>query len=134
MAGLAATENGTTPVRQLSWQLILAIGLVGGFLSGLLGIGGGTAMVPLLVLLGGLSQRESHATSLAAMIVIATAALVVYGGAGRVDLVAAAALLLGSLIGARQGATLLSKAPERQLKAAFGAFLLIAAVLLAIDQ
>jgi uncharacterized protein len=134
MAGLAATENGTTPVRQLSWQLILAIGLVGGFLSGLLGIGGGTAMVPLLVLLGGLSQRESHATSLAAMIVIATAALVVYGGAGRVDLVAAAALLLGSLIGARQGANLLSKAPERQLKAAFGAFLLIAAVLLAIDQ
>jgi uncharacterized membrane protein YfcA len=134
MEGLAATENGTTPVRQLSWQLILAIGLVGGFLSGLLGIGGGTAMVPLLVLLGGLSQRESHATSLAAMIVIAAAALIVYGGAGRVDLVAAAALLLGSLIGARQGATLLSKAPERQLKAAFGAFLLIAAVLLAIDQ
>lgn len=91
-------------------------------------------MVPLLVLLGGLSQRESHATSLAAMILIATAALVVYGGAGRVDLVAAVALLLGSLIGARQGADLLSKAPERMLKASFGTFLLVAAALLAFEQ
>jgi uncharacterized membrane protein YfcA len=133
MEGLAATGNGTTPVRHLSWQLILAIGLVGGFLSGLLGIGGGTAMVPLLVLLGGLSQRESHATSLAAMIVIAAAALVVYGGAGRVDIGAAAALLLGSMIGARQGADLLSKAPERHLKAGFGVFLLIAALLLVFE-
>ena len=133
MEGLTTTGNGTAPARDLSWQLILAIGLIGGFLSGLLGIGGGTAMVPLLALLGGLSQRESHATSLAAMIVIAAAALVVYGGAGRVDVAAAGALLLGSLIGARQGADLLSRAPERHLKAAFGIFLLIAALLLVLD-
>ena len=134
MEGLAATGNGTPTRAELSWKLILAIGLVGGFLSGLLGIGGGTAMVPLLVLLGGLSQRESHATSLAAMILIAAAALVVYGGAGRVDVLSAVALLLGSLIGARQGADLLSKAPERTLKASFGVFLLIAAALLAFEQ
>src|SRR5215213_1145894 len=106
MEGLAATGNGTPTRAELSWKLILA-----------LGIGGGTAMVPLLVLLGGLSQRESHATSLAAMILIAAAALVVYGGAGRVDVLSAVALLLGSLVGARQGAHLLSKAPERTLKA-----------------
>ena len=90
---LAATGSGTTRTGDLSRQLIVLIGLVGGFLSGLLGIGGGTAMVPLLVLLAGLSQRESHATSLAAMILIAAAALVVYGGAGRVDVVAAALLV-----------------------------------------
>jgi hypothetical protein len=114
--------------------LILAIGLVGGFLSGLLGIGGGTVMVPLLVLLGGLSQRESHATSLAAMIVIVAAALVVYGGAGRVDLPAALALVLGSLVGARRGADLMSGAPERVLRVSFGVFLLVAGVLLAVEQ
>jgi uncharacterized membrane protein YfcA len=131
---LATTGNGTARTHALSWQLILSIGLVGGFLSGLLGIGGGTAMVPLLVLLGGLSQRESHATSLAAMILIAAAALIVYGGAGRVDVVAAMALLLGSVIGARQGADLLSKAPEQVLKAAFGTFLLAAAALLVFYQ
>jgi uncharacterized membrane protein YfcA len=134
MEGLATTAKGRARTRDLSWQLILSIGLVGGFLSGLLGIGGGTAMVPLLVLLAGLSQRESHATSLAAMILIAAAALVVYGGAGRVDVAAAVALSLGSVIGARQGADLLSKAPERVLKAAFGTFLLVAAALLVFDQ
>jgi uncharacterized membrane protein YfcA len=118
---------------KLNWQLVVLIGVVGGFLSGLLGIGGGTAMVPLLVFLGGLPQREAHATSLAAMILIAGAALIVYGGAGRVDLVAAVALVLGSLVGARTGAGLLAKASERSLKLAFGIFLILAAALLALN-
>jgi uncharacterized protein len=118
---------------RLALGLTLAIGLVGGFFSGLLGIGGGTAMVPMLVLLGGLSQRDAHATSLAAMILIATAALLVYGGAGKVDVVAAVALLLGSLAGARFGADLLSRAPDRTLKLAFSVFLLLAAALLVIN-
>ena len=117
----------------MSWQPIVLIGVVGGFLSGLLGIGGGTAMVPLLVLLGGLAQREAHATSLAAMILIAGAALIVYGGAGRIDLVAALALILGSLLGARTGADLLAKASERALKLSFGTFLVLAAALLALN-
>ena len=118
---------------KLGWQLIVLIGVVGGFLSGLLGIGGGTAMVPLLVFLGGLAQREAHATSLAAMILIAGAALIVYGGAGRIDFVAALALILGSLLGARTGADLLAKASERALKLSFGTFLVLAAALLALN-
>lgn len=113
--------------------LMLVIGVVGGFFSGLLGIGGGTVMVPMLVLLGGVAQREAHATSLAAMILIATAALLVYGGAGKVDLFAAGALLIGSLAGARLGAHLLAKASDNGLKAAFGSFLIVAAVLMVIN-
>jgi len=128
LASPAPVKLGST----LSWKLIVLIGVVGGFLSGLLGIGGGTAMVPLLVFLGGLAQREAHATSLAAMILIASAALIVYGGAGRIDFVAAMALVLGSLAGARAGADLLAKASERALKLCFGAFLILAAALLAL--
>jgi uncharacterized membrane protein YfcA len=90
-------------------------------------------MVPLLVLLGGLTQRESHATSLAAMILIAGSALVVYGGAGQIDVLAAVALLLGSLLGARMGADLLASASERTLKLSFGIFLILAAGLLALN-
>ena len=133
MAGLTRTQNNAPGSAALSWPLIVLIGLVGGFLSGLLGIGGGTVMVPLLVLLGGLTQRESHATSLAAMILIAAVAVIVYGGAGEVNVAAAGALLVGSLFGARIGANLLSRSSERGLKTAFGAFLLVAAVLLAIN-
>lgn len=111
----------------------VGVGLVGGLFSGLLGIGGGTAMVPLLVFVAGLTQRTAHAISLAAMIPIALAALVVYGVAGKVDLVAAAALAAGAIAGARVGAEILSRTPERPLKAAFGAFLLFAAVMLVVE-
>ena len=113
-----------SPTRRLAAPLVAPIGIAGGFLSGLLGIGGGTAMVPLLVMLGGMAQRDAHAVSLAAMIPIAAAALIIYGGAGKVQVVAAGALLLGSLAGARLGAALLSRASEGTLKRAFGVFLL----------
>jgi uncharacterized membrane protein YfcA len=103
-------------------------GLLGGVLSGLLGIGGGTVMVPLLVLWSGRSQRQAHAMSLGAIIPISLAAVVVYGGAGQVNLVDAVALCAGAIVGARTGARLLARAPERALKGAFGLFMLLAAV------
>src|SRR3954470_9576353 len=46
---------------------LLAIGLGGGLLSGLLGVGGGIVMVPLLVLWAAYSQRDAHAISLGAI-------------------------------------------------------------------
>jgi uncharacterized membrane protein YfcA len=101
--------------------------MLGGALSGLLGIGGGTVMVPLLVLWTGRAQREAHALSLGAIIPISLAALLVYGGAGEINLADAAALTAGSIVGARVGARLLARAPERLLKGAFGVFMLVAA-------
>jgi uncharacterized membrane protein YfcA len=103
-------------------------GLLGGLFSGLLGIGGGTVMVPLLVLWSSRSQREAHAMSLAAIIPISLAAVIVYGGAGQVNVPDAIALCAGAIVGARTGARLLARAPERVLKGAFGAFMLVAAV------
>jgi uncharacterized membrane protein YfcA len=103
-------------------------GLLGGLFSGLLGIGGGTVMVPLLVLWSGRAQREAHAMSLTAIIPISLAAVVVYGGAGQVNVADAVALCAGAIVGARTGARLLARAPERALKGAFGVFMLIAAI------
>ena len=114
-------------------RTIAACGGVGGVLSGLLGIGGGTVMVPLMVLLGRISQRQAHAISLGAMIPIAVVALVVYGVAGKVDVLAALALAAGSVFGARHGADALARIPERALKAAFGAFLIFAALTLLLE-
>lgn len=111
----------------------VVVGVVGGLFSGLLGIGGGTAMVPLLVLVQRVTQRDAHAISLAAMIPIAVGALLVYGVAGEVDPAAAAALAAGAIFGARLGAELLSRAPERPLKAAFGVVLLFAALMLVVE-
>lgn len=114
------------------WRL-LAVGLIGGLLSGLLGIGGGTVMVPLLVLWLGLSQRSAHAVSLGAIIPISAVAVTAYGVAGEVDWQLAAGLIVGSIVGARLGATMLSRLPEDALKIMFGSFLLLAASLIVIN-
>jgi uncharacterized membrane protein YfcA len=116
-----------------SQPTVVSIGVFGGLFSGLLGIGGGTAMVPLMVLFGKLTQRQAHAISLGAMIPIAAVALTVYGAAGKIDYLAAAGLACGAVFGARMGAGFLSRIPEWALKAAFGSFLIVAAVLLLVE-
>ena len=63
---------------------LLAIGLGGGLLSGLLGVGGGIVMVPLLVLWAAYAQRDAHAMSLGAIIPISIAGIATYGVAGEV--------------------------------------------------
>jgi uncharacterized membrane protein YfcA len=121
------------PEPEVQFGTIAACGGGGGLLSGLLGIGGGTVMVPLIVLLARIGQRQAHAISLGAMIPIAIMALAIYGVAGKVDVAAAAALTAGSVFGARRGADVLARIPARTLKAAFGAFLLLAALSLLLE-
>jgi uncharacterized membrane protein YfcA len=113
--------------RMLDPQLI-AIGLAGGLLSGLLGVGGGVVMVPLLVLWAGYAQRDAHALSLGAIIPISLAGIATYGIAGEVRVWDALALSIGAVAGARVGAGLLTRLDEHVLKLAFGVFLLCVAV------
>jgi hypothetical protein len=110
----------------------VAIGLLGGVLSGLLGVGGGIVMVPLLVLWAHYGQRDAHAASLGAIIPISIAGIATYGIAGEVKLGPAVALAAGSIAGARVGAGMLAQLDERILKTVFGAFLLGVAGLLAV--
>ena len=92
---------------------LLAIGLGGGVLSGLLGVGGGIVMVPLLVLWAGYAQREAHAMSLGAIIPISMAGIATYGVAGEVRWWQALGLAVGSIVGARIGAGILARIDER---------------------
>jgi len=113
---------------------LLTIGALGGALSGLLGVGGGIVIVPLLVLWVRYGQREAHAASLAAIIPISIAGIATYGIAGQVKVWPAVALAAGSIAGARVGAGLLAHIDERFLKALFGAFLLGVAVLMVVRR
>jgi uncharacterized protein len=122
------------PARWRINRELAAIGVLGGGLSGLLGVGGGIVMVPLLVLWAGYGQRDAHATSLGAIIPISVAGIVTYGVAGEVKVGPAAALAAGSILGARLGAGLLARLDERVLKSLFGAFLLGVAVLIAVRR
>ena len=128
-----AGEPRIARVRLLDPQLV-TIGLAGGLLSGLLGVGGGIVMVPLLALWAGYAQRDAHAMSLGAIVPISVAGVLTYGAAGQVRLPEAIALAVGAVVGARVGAGLLSRLGDRPLKLAFGIFLVAVAVLMAVRR
>jgi len=71
-----------TPTPRL--PVLVAIGVVAGFLSGMFGIGGGIVLVPLLALVAGFPQRQASATSLVAIIPTAAIAATVYLASGAV--------------------------------------------------
>ena len=107
---------------------LVAIGFAAGVGSGLLGVGGGTVMVPLLVALLAFSQHRAHATSLAAIVPIASVAVIVFAVEGVVEYDTAALLAAGSVLGAPLGARAMAAVGERSLEAAFGIFLVAVGV------
>jgi uncharacterized membrane protein YfcA len=112
---------------------LVTIGLIGGLLSGLLGVGGGTIMVPLLVFWAGFGQREAHATSLGAIIPISTVSAATLGTGAHIDVRAAVLLSIGAIAGARAGAGVLARADDRKLQWLFGSFLLAAGILMLVQ-
>ena len=129
----ASSATGRTPPGRLRINReLVAIGVLGGLLSGLLGVGGGIVMVPLLVIWARYGQRDAHAASLGAIIPISIAGIATYGVAGHVKVGPAAALIVGSVLGARIGAGMLARIDERLLKIVFGAFLVGVATLMSV--
>jgi uncharacterized membrane protein YfcA len=108
----------------------LLIGLASGLLGGLLGIGGGGLMVPMLVSLAGYAQRQAHAISLGAVIPLALAGAITYGAADELQVGTALVLALGGIAGAPLGALLLSRSDDRRARQAFGLLLVCTAVYL----
>jgi uncharacterized protein len=125
----AAAQQVRPPYARLA-----AIGLGGGVFSGLLGVGGGVVMVPLLVLWARYGQRDAHAISLGAIIPISAAGVITFGAAGEIRVWEALALAAGSIAGAQLGAGMLARIDERLLKLVFGCFLVLVAALLAVGR
>jgi len=101
----------------------LLIGLVAGFLSGYLGIGGGVILVPAMTILLHLPQHRAHGTSLAAVLLIAASGAHAYSKAGYVHWGAAGWLVVGVIAGAIVGAKLAGGLPAARLRQIFGIFL-----------
>ena len=110
------------------WPKALALGIVAGFASGLLGIGGGVIVVPGLVLLLRMDQYNAAATSVATIVMSASAALVAFGTNGSVDWPSALVIFVGSASGAWFGAHYISRVPEHILAGVFSVVMVIAAV------
>lgn len=107
---------------------LLAIGLLGGFLSGVFGIGGGILMVPLFILVLRLDQRSASALSLTAVLPAAIVGSITYGLAGDIDLIASACIAIGGIGGALIGTRLLRALSLGWLRWLFVGLLVLVAV------
>ncbi|WP_329804733.1 sulfite exporter TauE/SafE family protein [Flavobacterium facile] len=112
---------------QIILSLIL-IGILAGVLSGLVGVGGGIIMVPLLVMFFSFNQHEAQGTSLAVLAVPVTAVAVFnYYKEGQINLKYAAIIavffVLGSIVGSKFALTL----DQKVLKKIFAVVLLVIA-------
>lgn len=119
----------------LHWaSAALGIGLLTGFLSAILGIGGGMIMVPAMAILLHVPQHTAQGVSLAAMLPTAFTGTLMHRAMGNVDLRVACLIGTGAVLGAVVGASLASLLDPGTLKLGFGAFLIIMAGLMAIKR
>mmetsp|Transcript_19202 Transcript_19202/g.48847 ORF Transcript_19202/g.48847 Transcript_19202/m.48847 type:complete len:453 (-) Transcript_19202:221-1579(-) len=109
---------GARPLRG-SDGVLAVLGGVAGFASGLLGIGGGTIVTPLMALVTGLPQTSVVGTSLAAMVVPSCVALAQHARLGNVDWLMAASLVAGSACGSFMGSQVAVHAPPYVLEGLF---------------
>jgi len=102
----------------------LGVGLAAGLLSGLFGVGGGTVIVPLLVLLLHFDQRLAAGTSLAAIVPTATVGVISYAVNGSVAWIPALILAAAAVVGAQ----VLARLPQNVLRWGFVGFLVVVIV------
>ncbi|HXR28285.1 MAG TPA: sulfite exporter TauE/SafE family protein [Solirubrobacteraceae bacterium] len=115
----------TSPGRPLR---LIVIGTLAGLFSGLFGVGGGSVIVPLLVLWLAYDERSATATSLAAIVFIAAFAAAVQGAYGNVDVRDAALVGVPAVGGVLAGTWLQQRIPTRTIALLFALVLVASAV------
>ncbi|HEU4385793.1 MAG TPA: sulfite exporter TauE/SafE family protein [Anaeromyxobacteraceae bacterium] len=104
--------------------VLLPVGAVTGFLSGMMGVGGGNFMVPAMVLLAGYQQVVAQGTSLLAMVPAGAVGALAHWQLGNVVQRLLPGLAAGILVGAFLGGSVALRLPEQVLRPAFVAVLL----------
>ncbi len=111
------------------WSLLIVTGILVGVVSGLIGIGGGILLVPILVILFHFSQQQAQGTSLAMMIPpVGIFAVMQYYKHGNVDLKVAAFLALGFAFGGYFGGKLANNLPANVIEKIFGIVLVVVGI------
>ena len=103
---------------------LIIIGFLSGIISGM-GIGGGTILIPSLVLFSGLAQQQAQGINLIVFLPIAIVALITHKKEGNIDLKFTKLIVLGGIIGAVFGSIFATKISPLSLRKYFGIFLLI---------
>jgi uncharacterized membrane protein YfcA len=107
---------------------LAAVGTAAGAFSGLFGVGGGTIIVPLLILWFGYGEREATGTSLAAIVIIAALAAIGQGIYGHVGIVNGLAVGIPAVAGVITGTAVQQRIPQAAVSYLFAAVLVAVAV------
>jgi uncharacterized protein len=107
---------------------LAVIGTAAGAFSGLLGVGGGSVIVPLLIVWLAFGEREATGTSMMAIVVIAALAVTLQAGYGNVDPPNAALVGIPAIAGAVLGTAVQQRVPERAISLLFAVLLIVIAI------
>jgi uncharacterized membrane protein YfcA len=107
---------------------LAAIGTAAGAFSGSFGVGGGSVIVPLLILWLGYGEREATGTSLAAIVVIALLATLGQGAFGNVDVAEGILVGVPAVGGVLLGTALQQRISERTISLLFAGLLVVVAI------
>ena len=121
-------------IEGVSIWIILLVFLFTGFLSGFLGVGGGFIIMPALVYLIGLPTAVAVGTSLVTVLFSGAYGCFTYALKGRVEMIAAVILLVGSAIGVQIGATAVKYIKGYGIRLLFAVMILLAGCSIAIEQ
>lgn len=133
---LAFVEEGDAsagaPRRSLA--LLVPLGAASGFVAGLLGVGGGIVMVPMLTGPLRIPMRSAVASSLVAVAIFSVPALAGHVALGHVDWAFAIPLAVGVVPGARVGARITIGASDRSVRRWFGILVVVLAVVYGVAE
>jgi hypothetical protein len=109
--------------------ILIISGVLAGFVAGSLGVGGGIVIVPTLVFIMGMTQHQAQGTSLAVLLFpIGILAVINYSREGYVNYKYALVLILAFVVGSYFGSLLSIHLPDKILKKAFGALMLVVGI------
>jgi uncharacterized membrane protein YfcA len=114
---------GHPPNFWVSLLIFLLTGAATGFLSGMMGVGGGTLMIPPMVILAGMSQHLAQGTSLLAMVPVSISGALTHYRLGNVEVDLVPGLVVGAVVGGYIGGTTANLLPDLYLKLIFSAVL-----------
>lgn len=107
---------------------LAVIATAAGAFSGLFGVGGGTVIVPLLILWFAYGEHEATGTSLAAIVVIAIFGVIVQGAYGNVDVGKGVLIGVPAVGGVLAGTSLQQRLSGRAVSFLFAGLLVVVAI------
>ena len=125
----AVRPRGSTP----GWAYAVLGGFTG-FVSGLLGVGGGVVFVPLVTTMLGMPLKRALGTSLVLIAIVAVPGTIVHAVLGHIAWAIFVVLVIGVIPGARLGANIALGTHERTLRVMVGTFLLVVSVVYGVAE